>query len=153
LVAAVTLAATGALNWLLLTTGEVGQPMLARAGLATALATTGGMLLTLALLYRLYAAGLPAFTVVRVVVAGALLVGLAGLLPVTPLVDAMGGGKPIALALVALKMALVGFLFYLLLYLMREFGPADRDRLARVFRRGGRAGADTGGDDERTADT
>jgi hypothetical protein len=81
------------------------------------------------------------------------LVGLAGLLPVTPLVDAMGGGKPIALALVALKMALVGFLFYLLLYLMREFGPADRDRLARVFRRGGRAGADTGGDDERTADT
>lgn len=132
-VAGFTLAAAVGLNLGFLHGLQPGWSMLERAGLATAIATGAGALAALAVLYRQYRAVLPPATLLRVVVAGFIIVIVGQLTPLTDLMDGMS--RSLRLLVVGGKMAILAVLFYALLYMLREFGAADRARLASVLSR------------------
>jgi O-antigen/teichoic acid export membrane protein len=120
---AVTLAAGAGLAFSLVPRAEPGPAMLFAAALATAVGMLVGFLGALAYLWLRFGAGLPAWSVVRVVVAVILAVGAARLLP--------GSGVGVGLA----AMLLAGLVFAGTLLLMREFGATDREKVLKILRR------------------
>jgi O-antigen/teichoic acid export membrane protein len=120
---AVTLAAGTGLAFSLVPHAEPGPAMLSAAALATTVGMLVGFLGALGYLWRRFGAGLPAWSVVRVMVAVVLAVGAARLLP----------GKSAGAGLAA--MLLAGLVFVGTLLLVREFGPTDREKLLKILRR------------------
>jgi O-antigen/teichoic acid export membrane protein len=100
-----------------------GAPMLIATATATAIATATGLIAALVVLRARFGAGPPMATVLRVVVAMAAAVVAARLVP--------GHGKAVGLAV----MALAGIAYFAVLIVTREFGPDDRAKFARVFKR------------------
>jgi len=84
---------------------------------------TAGFLAALAYLWRRFAAGLPLLSVLRVLIATAVAVGAARLVPGTGIVAG------------AAAMALAGLVFAVVLLLAREFGAKDREKLLKILRR------------------
>jgi O-antigen/teichoic acid export membrane protein len=100
-----------------------GTPMLITAATATAVATATGLVLALAVLRTRLGGMPPVTTLARVGLALAAAVGAARLVP--------GQGKLVGFAV----MALVGIAYVAVLVVTREFGPEDRAKFARVFKR------------------
>ena len=100
-----------------------GAPMLVTAATATAVGTSTGLLASL-LVLRARLGGLPTFaTMGRVALAIACAVVAARFVP--------GQGKLVGFAV----MALVGLAYVAVLVVTREFGPEDRAKFAKVFKR------------------
>ncbi|MCA9561908.1 MAG: oligosaccharide flippase family protein [Myxococcales bacterium] len=135
IVSFVTLALAVGLNYALLHGIEPGWPMLERAGSATFAAIGGGALITLGLIAYHYRTSIPLGTAIRCVLSAAVIIGLCEFTVIGDLSPNFGG-RLLKLGLVGLKMAILGILFYALLYVMRELSDADRARLRSVFRRG-----------------
>jgi stage V sporulation protein B len=119
---ALTLAVGSALAFALVPGATPGPAMLTAAAAATALGMLAGLLAALAYLWRRFAALPPLASVLRVALAAALAVGLARLVP--------GSGKLAGLA----AMAGAGLVFAAALVLAREFGPTDREKLAKILK-------------------
>jgi O-antigen/teichoic acid export membrane protein len=100
-----------------------GAPMLVAAASATAIATATGLVAALVVLRARFGAGPPPATVARVALAMAAAVVAARLVP--------GHGKIVGLAV----MALAGIAYVAALVVTREFGPEDRAKFAKVFKR------------------
>jgi hypothetical protein len=82
-----------------------------------------GFLAALGYLWRRFGAGLPLLSVVRVLIATAIAVGAARLVP----------GSGIVAGLLAV--ALAGLVFGAALLAAREFGATDREKLLKILRR------------------
>jgi len=102
------------------------------AAIATTIAMLFGFLLSLGWIWRTYQAGLPARTLARVLAALAIL-GVVGYLLRLPADWVLAYGQLGFLAIVALKMGVMGLLFLGLLYGLREFGPQDLARVKAVL--------------------
>jgi O-antigen/teichoic acid export membrane protein len=102
---------------------SVGAPMLVAAATATAVATAAGLVVALVVLRTRLGGMPPVATVARVGLA------LAGALLAARLVP--GHGKIVGFAV----MALTGITYVAVLVVTREFGPEDRAKFAKVFRR------------------
>jgi O-antigen/teichoic acid export membrane protein len=100
-----------------------GAPMLIATATATAIATATGLIAALVVLRARFGGGPPIATVLRVLLAMAAAVVAARLVP--------GHGKVVGLAV----MALAGIAYVAVLVVTREFGPDDRAKFAKVFRR------------------
>ena len=100
-----------------------GTPMLIAAASATAVATATGLIAALVVLRTRLGGGPPLATVARVALAMAAAVVAARLVP--------GHGKVLGLAV----MALAGIAYLAVLVVTKEFGPADRAKFAKVFKR------------------
>jgi stage V sporulation protein B len=100
-----------------------GTPMLIATASATAMATAVGLAAALIVLRTRFGGGPPLATVVRVALAMAAAVVAARLVP--------GHGKVVGLAV----MALAGIAYLAVLVLTREFGPADRAKIAKMLKR------------------
>ena len=100
-----------------------GTPMLVAAASATAVATASGLAVALVVL-RTGLGGMPPLaTIARVALALAGAVVAARFVP--------GHGKLLGFAV----MAMVGIAYVAILVVTREFGPEDRAKFAKVFRR------------------
>jgi stage V sporulation protein B len=104
-----------------------GQPpgprMLTASAAATSFGMVVGLLATLVYLKRQFGGGAPLATVIRVAVSVGAAVGVARLIP--------GQGKVITLGV----LPLAGLIFLVALVLLREFGPEDRAKFARILGR------------------
>ena len=120
---AVTLAAGTALAFTLVPRAAAGPAMLSASALATAAGMLVGFIVAAGYLRRRFGSGLPLFSVLRVLLAVALAVGAARLLP--------GSGVGVGLA----AMLLAGLVFAGTLLVAREFGPTDREKLLKILRR------------------
>jgi O-antigen/teichoic acid export membrane protein len=100
-----------------------GAPMLIAAATATAVATVSGLLAALVVLRTRLGGMPPLATVARVALALAAAWLAARVVP--------GHGKIVGLAV----MALTGITYLVVLLVTREFGPEDRAKFAKVFRR------------------
>jgi hypothetical protein len=100
-----------------------GLPMLITAATATAVATASGLAAALVVLRTQLGGMPPAATMARVALALAGAVIAARLVP--------GHGKVVGIAVVAL----VGIAYLAILIVTREFGPEDRAKFAKVFKR------------------
>lgn len=133
-VAAATLLATVGLNAALIH-GQVGQglsqgSLCLAASAATAVAMVLGFGMALLYLRARYQARLGWLTVGRVSLA---CLAVVGFLTLAQAPQEMG--RMLRLGVVVGKSALAGALFLLVLWVTREFGAQDKDRLLRVFRR------------------
>jgi O-antigen/teichoic acid export membrane protein len=139
-VAAGTLLVTVGLNAALIhsqVTGQISQGALCMAAsAATAVAMVVGFGMALVYLRGRYQARLGWLTVGRVLLA---CLAVVGFLQVAQAPE--GTGRVLLLGWVVGKSALAGALFLVLLWLTREFGVQDKDRLMRVFRRREAGGA------------
>jgi stage V sporulation protein B len=120
---AVTLIAGTGLAFTLVPRAAAGPDMLFAAALATAVGMLVGFIVALVYLRRRFGAGLPLASALRVVLAVALAVLVARVMP----------GKGVVPGLAA--MALAGIVFVGTLLLAREFGPSDREKLLKILRR------------------
>jgi O-antigen/teichoic acid export membrane protein len=120
---AVTLIAGAGLAFTLVPRAAAGPDMLFAAALATAVGMLVGFVVALMYLRRRFGAGLPLASALRVVLAVALAVLVARVLP--------GAGKVAGLA----AMALAGIVYVGTLLLAREFGPSDREKFLKILRR------------------
>ncbi|AWV90909.1 oligosaccharide flippase family protein [Bradymonas sediminis] len=102
------------------------------AATATTIAMLFGFLLSLAWLWRTYRAGLPPATLARVMAALAILGG-ANYFLTLPSQWVLEFGKIGFLAIVAVKMGVMGLLFLGILFALREFGPKDLARVKAVI--------------------
>jgi O-antigen/teichoic acid export membrane protein len=100
-----------------------GTPMLITAATATAVATATGLVIALVVLKTQLGGMPPTATMARVALALAGAVIAARLVP--------GHGKLVSFAV----MALVGLAYLAILVVTREFGPEDRAKFAKVFKR------------------
>jgi O-antigen/teichoic acid export membrane protein len=99
-----------------------GPGMFTAAASATAFGMIAGLLGALVYLRRRFAAGLPLATLARVAAAGAAAWMLGRFAP--------GNGRIVTLAV----LLVVGLTFFVVLVLLREFGPEDRAKFAKVLR-------------------
>lgn len=120
---AVTLIAGTGLAFTLVPNAAPGPDMLFAAALATAVGMLVGFVVALVYLRRRFGAGLPLASALRVVLAVALAVLVARVMP----------GKGVVAGLAA--MALAGIVFAGTLLLAREFGPSDREKFLKILRR------------------
>jgi stage V sporulation protein B len=120
---AVTLAAGTGLAFTLVPRAAPGPAMLSAAAMSTAAGMLVGFLTALGYLWRRFGAGLPLFSVLRVLIATALAVGVARLVP--------GSGVVAGAA----AMALAGLVFAAALLGTREFGATDREKFFKILRR------------------
>src|SRR5690606_22954461 len=97
------------------------------AAISTTIAMLFGFLLSLGWIWRTFQAGLPPRTLARVLAALAILGGVGYLLRL-PAEWVIAYGQLGFLAIVALKMGLMGLLFLGILFALREFGPQDLAR-------------------------
>jgi O-antigen/teichoic acid export membrane protein len=100
-----------------------GTPMLVTAATATAVATATGLVAALVVLRTRLGGMPPVATMARVALAVAVAIVAARLVP--------GQGKLVGFAV----MALVGLAYVAVLVVTREFGPEDRAKFAKVFKR------------------
>ena len=133
-IATLTLTASVVLALWMVDGAEVGFGMLERVALATFLGTAIGLAASILVLAHDFRAVVPPLTVLRVLVAGALVVFISGLAPLESLFEAISS-RLVRLGIVGVKMAVFGVLFYALIYVFREFGEADKKRLRAVLRR------------------
>lgn len=103
-----------------------GPNMLAAAAAATALGMLAGVAVALLYLWRRFAAWPPVLSVARVASAAAVAIVLGRLVP--------GSGKIVGLA----GAILAGLVFAVALFVLREFGATDREKLAKILRLGSR---------------
>lgn len=100
-----------------------GPAMLTAAAAATSFGMAVGMVSALIYLKRQFGGAAPLATVVRVAVSVSVAVGVARLIP--------GEGKLLTL----MTLPLAGVVFLVVLILIREFGPEDRAKFARILGR------------------
>ena len=120
---AVTLVAGTGLAFTLVPSATPGPAMLSAAAMSTAAGMLVGFLTALGYLWRRFKAGLPLLSVLRVLVATALGVGAAHLVP----------GSWIVAGVAA--MALAGLVFAAALLATREFGATDREKFFKILHR------------------
>jgi stage V sporulation protein B len=120
---ALTLVTGVGLAFTLVPRAAAGPDMLFAAALATAVGMLAGFGVALVYLRRRFGAGLPLASALRVILAVALAVLVARVLP--------GAGKVAGLA----AMALAGIVYVGTLLLAREFGPSDREKFLKILRR------------------
>jgi stage V sporulation protein B len=101
-----------------------GPAMLSAAAAATSFGMAVGMVAALIYLRRQFGGAAPLATAVRVAVSVSVAVGVARLVP--------GEGKLLTL----MVLPLAGVVFLVVLVLLREFGPEDRAKFARILGRG-----------------
>ncbi len=97
--------------------------ILRRAGIATLIAFTAGLVLGIGVLWRAFGQPFPAATAIRVLGIGTALVVAGRFLPQMGKIASLG------------MLAGVGVTYLLALVVTREFGPEDKARLMRVLRR------------------
>jgi O-antigen/teichoic acid export membrane protein len=119
---ALTLAVGSAAAFAIVPAASPGPAMLRSAAAATALGMLAGLVAVLLYLWRRFAAWPPLASVLRVGLAVAVAVGLGRLMP--------GAGKLAGLAAIAVS----AIAFAAVLLLAREFGPTDREKLAKILR-------------------
>jgi O-antigen/teichoic acid export membrane protein len=120
---AISLLAGAVLAFILVPRAQPGPAMLSAAAGATSLGMLVGLAVALAYLRRRFAAGPPALSVLRVLLAAGLAVALARLIP--------GSGILVGLS----AMAVAGVVYLAALLVLREFGATDREKLVKVLRR------------------
>ena len=120
---AITLVAGTGLAFTLVPRAVAGPAMLSAAAVSTAAGMLVGFLAALGYLWRRFGAGLPLLSVLRVLVATALAVGTARLVPGSGIVAG------------AAAMALAGLVFSAALLLAREFGATDREKFLKILHR------------------
>jgi stage V sporulation protein B len=120
---AVTLVAGTGLAFTLVPRAIPGPAMLSAAAMSTAAGMLVGFLTALGYLWRRFKAGLPLLSVLRVLVATALAIAAARVVP--------GSGKLMGLA----AMAAAGLVFAAALAATREFGATDREKFLKILHR------------------
>ncbi|MFP4600726.1 MAG: lipopolysaccharide biosynthesis protein [Persicimonas sp.] len=105
------------------------------AASATTIAMFVGFLLSLLWLWKTYRAAAPPMTVVRILIALGVLYGL-NLLIALPVEWVDEYGKLIYLGFVAGKMAVMGVVFLVVMFVLREFGEKDLERVKAVIGKG-----------------
>jgi hypothetical protein len=123
---ALTLAVGSAAAFALVPGCEPGAPMLAAAALATTLGMLAGLVGAVVYLWRRFAALPPLLSVLRVFAAASVATAVARAIP--------GQGKMAGLA----ATVAAGIVFAVMLFLLREFGKADREKFAKILKLGGR---------------
>jgi O-antigen/teichoic acid export membrane protein len=120
---AITLVAGTGLAFTLVPRAVAGPAMLSAAAVSTAAGMLLGFLAALGYLWRRFGAGLPLLSVLRVLLATALAVGAARLVPGAGIVAG------------ATAMALAGLVFGVALLGTREFGVTDREKFFKILHR------------------
>ena len=120
---AITLVAGTGLAFTLVPRAVAGPAMLSAAAVSTAAGMLVGFLAALGYLWRRFGAGLPLLSVLRVLLATALAVGAARLVPGAGIVAG------------ATAMALAGLVFGVALLGTREFGATDREKFLKILHR------------------
>ncbi len=120
---AVTLAAGTGLAFTFVPRADPGPAMLSAAAASTAAGMLVGFLVALGYLWRRFGAGLPLLSVLRVLIATALAVGVARVVPGVGIVAGVAA------------MALAGLVFASALLGTREFGATDREKFLKILRR------------------
>jgi O-antigen/teichoic acid export membrane protein len=111
-----------------------GPRYMARAAIATTVAMVTGCVSAIAFIGVKYKAWPPAATLIRLLLATAVLYGVDMLVP-TPVEWVAAYGKLIFLGIVAAKMALMGVILLAVLAITREFGAEDIERVRKVVGR------------------
>lgn len=119
---ALTLAVGSGLAFAIVRKAPPGPAMLTAAATATALGMLAGLGAALVYLWRRFAALPPLASVLRILLAAALAVGVARILP--------GSGKLAGLGAIAAA----GIAFAATLLLTREFGATDREKFAKILK-------------------
>ncbi len=109
-----------------------GAHYMEQAAIATTIAMFAGFLLSLLWLWQNYGAAAPPLTVARILAATGALYGVDYLIQLPPAWVAEYG-KIGYLGIVAGKMAAMGLVFLVVLFVLREFGEKDFDRLKAVI--------------------
>jgi stage V sporulation protein B len=122
LLVAITLAVGSGLAFAIVPQATPGPAMLAAAAIATALGMVAGLVAALVYLWRRFAALPPLTSVLRVVIAAGLAIGLGRVLP--------GSGKIAGL----FAIAVAGVVFAIVLLLAREFSATDREKFAKILK-------------------
>jgi O-antigen/teichoic acid export membrane protein len=105
------------------------------AAIATTIAMFVGFVLAMLWLWRTYRASAPPMTVVRIFAALAALYGVDYLIEL-PVAWVDDYGKLAFLGIVAAKMAVMGLVFLVVMFVLREFGDKDLDRIKAVIGKG-----------------
>jgi O-antigen/teichoic acid export membrane protein len=112
-----------------------GATYMEAAAIATTIAMLVGFLLSLLWLWHTYKAAAPPLTVVRILAAVAALYGADYLIEL-PAEWVVEYGKIMYLGIVAAKMAAMGLVFLVVLFVLREFGEKDFERVKAVIGKG-----------------
>jgi O-antigen/teichoic acid export membrane protein len=111
-----------------------GPRYMASAAIATTVAMVSACVLSILWIGVRYKAWLPVPTLIRILIATAVLYGFDLVVP-TPVEWVAEYGKLVFLAIVAAKMAVMGILLLVVLAITREFGAEDVERLRKVIGR------------------
>ncbi len=111
-----------------------GPRYMTRAAMATTIAMVTGCIAAIGWIGVRYKAWPPVATLVRILIATAVLVGLDMVVP-TPVEWVAEYGKLMFLGIVACKMAVMGIVLLIVLAITREFGAEDIDRVKKVIGR------------------
>lgn len=112
-----------------------GATYMEAAATATTIAMFVGFLLSLLWLWHTYKAAAPPLTVVRILAAVGALYGVDYLIEL-PAEWVTEYGKIVFLGIVAGKMAAMGLVFLVVLFVLREFGEKDFERIKAVIGKG-----------------
>lgn len=118
----ITLLAGSILAFLFVPQAQPGIPMLSAAAMATATGMGLGLIAALLYLWRRFSAFPPLLSILRIAVAVVVATGIGRMIP--------GTGK--IMGLIAMGMA--GTAYMLVLLILREFDPTDREKFARILK-------------------
>lgn len=111
-----------------------GPEYMQEAAIATAIAMFVGFVLAIGWLWRTYRATPPIGTTIRIIVAAGILFGIDMIFPL-PVAWVSEKGKLFYLAMVAVKMTVMGLALLATFVLTREFGKDDLDKVRAVIGR------------------
>ena len=111
-----------------------GPDYMKAAAVATSISMFSGCMMALAWLWRTFDAKPPLATIVRLLIGAGVLFGVDIIFP-SPVVWVSEKGKLVYLAIVAVKMIVMGLALLASLALTREFGDKDLERVKAVIGR------------------